>query len=461
MTMLWLVAIAFQAVPPVPPPLPDARPMEASTRIGPGPDAPPGSSMGLADLERIALEHNPTVAQAAERIGQSLGNADQAGRPPNPFFAWNSQSIGAGGTIGTQGGFLQQQVVTGGKLRISRRGYEVDVEAARWALAAQRQRVVNGVRLRFWQTLAAQGEVQLRRDLVSMAEEVVLLVREKVETGHASEADLLLAENDAEQHRIDLDQIRNRSLNTWREFAAFLGRPGMPPARLEGDLERDAIPFSWEPTLARLLVESPEVKVAELNVVRAGYRLRRQEVEPIPDLILRGGAAHDPDSHDTLGIVRVYVDLPLWDRNQGNIVTARHALVDVRRDLDRIRLSIEQRLARRYNQVQTSQSNVRRFRDRIIPNALRAFELYSGSFRDEDASYSRVQSSLGAYADATIKYLRQIEELRNAETAIVGMLLVEEGSVEGGTPRPPGGGIPNSPPGGGAPVGSLLPGGSG
>jgi cobalt-zinc-cadmium efflux system outer membrane protein len=209
-----------------------------------------------------------------------------------------------------------------------------------------------------------------------------------------------------------------------------------------------------------MLAESPEVKTAELNLLRARWRLRREEVDPVPDLILRGGAAHDPSNDDTLGIVRVYVDLPLWDRNQGNIYAAQHALVDVRKDLDRIRLSVEQRLARRYNQVQTSQANVARFRDQIIPRARRAFELYAESFREEDASYSRVDSGLSAYEGAAIKYFQQVEELRNAETAILGFLLVEEGSIEAGTPRPPGGGVPRAPSGGGAPVGGTPVGGS-
>jgi cobalt-zinc-cadmium efflux system outer membrane protein len=456
MALAWFVAIVIQAGPAGLPPLPDSPSMAVAS---PGPAAP-GPALGLADLERLALQNNPTIAQAAERIEQSRGNADQAGRYPNPFFAWDSQSIGAGGTIGTQGGFVQQQIVTGGKIRIDRQRAEVDIELARLALAEQRIRVINGVRLRFWQILAEQGLLALRQELVGMADDVVRLVREKVETGHASEADLLLAENHADQLRLDLDQLRDRYLNSWREFAAYLGGPGMPPIPLVGDLERDAVPFSWESTRSWMLAESPEVKTAELNLLRARWRLRREEVDPVPDLILRGGAAHDPSNDDTLGIVRVYVDLPLWDRNQGNIYAAQHALVDVRKDLDRIRLSVEQRLARRYNQVQTSQANVARFRDQIIPRARRAFELYAESFREEDASYSRVDSGLSAYEGAAIKYFQQVEELRNAETAILGFLLVEEGSIEAGTPRPPGGGVPRAPSGGGAPVGGTPVGGS-
>jgi cobalt-zinc-cadmium efflux system outer membrane protein len=451
-TILWLALVVGQVGPPIElPPWPESRPMEAWT--GPA-DPAEQPAMTVADLEQIALRSNPILAQAAERIGQAQGNVDQAGRYPNPIAVWNSQSLGADGTMGTQGGFIQQPIVTGGKLRINRSRYEVDVEIARWGLVEQQYRVVNGVRLRGWQILAQQRLLEARAGLVRMADEVVELTRAKVESGHASEADLLLAENDATAMRLDREQLSDRYRNSWRELAAYLGVPGMEPVWLEGDLERQAEPWSWEATLAYLQEGSPEIKIAELRVLRAQRSLRREEVEPIPDLILRGGAAHDLSNDDTLGIVRVYVDLPLWDRNQGNIVTARHALSEIRQGLNGVRLSVEQRLARRYNQHLTSIANVRRYQEEILPRALRAFEIYRDEFREEEASYSRVQSALGAYADGVQKLYLEYEELRNAETAMQGMLLVED-MVESTTPRPPSGGLPSAPSGGGAPVGST------
>ncbi|WP_169972597.1 TolC family protein [Tautonia rosea] len=450
MRILWLSLVVLQVGPPIElPPLPDARPMEVRT----GPAAPGERQvLRVAELEQIALQSNPTLAQAAERIGQARGNVDQAGRYPNPIAGWNSQSLGAGGTVGTQGGFIQQPIVTGGKLRINQSRYEVDLEIARWGLVEQQYRVRNGVRLRCWQILAQQRLLEARRGLIRMADEVVTWTRAKVESGHASKADLLLAENDATTMRLDREQLVDRYRNSWRELAAYLGVPGMEPVPLAGDLVRQSAPVSWEESLEYLLEGSPEIKIAELRVLRTQRDLRREEVEPIPDLILRGGADHNLSNDETTGIVRVYVDMPLWDRNQGNIARAHHALADARQNLTRVRLSIEQRLARRYNQYLTSDTNVKRYQEEILPRSLEAFEIYGEEFRNEKASYSRVQSALGAYAEGIQKLFLEYEELRNAETAIQGMLLVED-IVESTTPRPPSGGLPKAPSGGGVPVG--------
>ena len=58
----------------------------------------------------------------------------QAGAYPNPLMIWSAGSLGDQGTAGTQQGFFQQPIVTGGKLRVNRARYEVDVEIARLEL---------------------------------------------------------------------------------------------------------------------------------------------------------------------------------------------------------------------------------------------------------------------------------------------------------------------------------------
>jgi outer membrane protein TolC len=125
------------------------------------------------------------------------------------------------GTAGTQQGLSRQPIVTGGKPRASRSRHEVDVVIAHRDCHRQQLRVINGVRLRFLPIMARQQMLELRSASTRLSDEVVRAVREEVATGHASEPDILMAENDAAQPRLDVDQLRDRHLNSWREFAAF------------------------------------------------------------------------------------------------------------------------------------------------------------------------------------------------------------------------------------------------
>ena len=461
----WLVAAQAEAV--LPKPLVDQREPTTDAPLSSAENAsieapPPGQGrqFGLDELEKKALDRNPMYAQAVERFEQARGRALQAGAYPNPLVIWSAPYLGNKGTAGQQQGFFQQPIVTGGKLRLNRARYEVEVESSRWLVYQEQLRVRNGVRMRYVQVLAQQEILALQAQMARTARDVVRTTCEKVKTGHASEPDLLTAENEADMVRLESDQLGERYENSWREFAAYVGCPEITPTPLEGSLHGDLQDLSWEPTLDRLIRESPEMRVARLQVRRQELTLERERREPIPDLIVRGGAGHDPTTGQTTGYTQVYVEVPLWDRNTGNIHTARHGLTELQRDVERVRLNLQQRLSRDFNHYQTSLRNLRRYQDEILPRSRRAFELYLKNFAAEENGYSRVQTSRSAYMQASIKYVEELLELRRAEVTIEGLELVEE-SVEAGTLRPPasgrmqppGQGIGHSPAGGGVPVG--------
>ena len=79
------------------------------------------AALTLEQLEAMAMANNPTLAQANAQFQAEQGAAFQAGLPFNPVLGYTSEQIGVNGTAGeTQGGYVAQEIVTGGKLRLSR-----------------------------------------------------------------------------------------------------------------------------------------------------------------------------------------------------------------------------------------------------------------------------------------------------------------------------------------------------
>ena len=75
----------------------------------------------LKRLERLAQQHNPTLIQARTQIEGERAKALQAGLYPNPLIGYSGEQIAVNGTAGEfHGGFVQQEIVTAGKLRLSR-----------------------------------------------------------------------------------------------------------------------------------------------------------------------------------------------------------------------------------------------------------------------------------------------------------------------------------------------------
>ncbi|CAN5818373.1 hypothetical protein BH18ACI4_BH18ACI4_11870 [soil metagenome] len=94
---------------------------------------PAGPIMRLEDLEAMAIQRNPTLAQAEESIRAAEGRGRQAGMYPNPIvgyfleeFAFRSPSETA-----EHGAFIEQTIPLGGKLS---KAHRVFARPTRWFL---------------------------------------------------------------------------------------------------------------------------------------------------------------------------------------------------------------------------------------------------------------------------------------------------------------------------------------
>jgi outer membrane protein TolC len=105
------------------------------------------------------LGSNPTLAAAAARVRAARARQIQAGRFPNPVVGYHATEIGNQGTAGQQGGFISQRFITGGKLPLDQAVAGAQVDEALYGLRSQEQRVLNDVRVSYYNALVAQRRV--------------------------------------------------------------------------------------------------------------------------------------------------------------------------------------------------------------------------------------------------------------------------------------------------------------
>ena len=190
---------------------------------------------GFADLEQIALQRNPTLVQAATQIEASRAKSLQAGLYPNPTIGYQAELIGVKGPTGKstpgefQGGFIQQEIVTAGKLRLSRAKYQQEARAAEIQAMAQQLRVVNGLHIAFYEVLTAQRLIENHGELVKNAEDAVKTTEEMVNVGQANEPDFLQAQVEANRERVALVAAQQRYRRSWQDLVTQVGAPELPP----------------------------------------------------------------------------------------------------------------------------------------------------------------------------------------------------------------------------------------
>lgn len=355
----------------------------------------------LADLERMALEANPSIAAAQARVRAAEGRVDQAGRYPNPMITASGEEIS--NVRGGYGGFIEQRIVMAGKLARSRAVAREEQAGAAAMTDTERLRIRNSVRLLYYQALGEQRLIEVRTELSKLADRSAGISRELGNIGQADKPDELAAQVEAGRIALSLESAKHAQQRTWSELAALVNQPQLPIGPLEGDLE--AMPqVDVEAALARLFAESPELKMMKSDTARADAAVSRARVEKVPDLMVKAGVRNNTEQLDRQvygrpgaigaeGFFEVGVEIPIFDRNRGGIAAAKADAERARQDEARTRIALRMRLAEAYREYRNAVTMVTRYRDEMIPKARQAFDLYTASFERMSAAYPQVLMS--------------------------------------------------------------------
>lgn len=376
------------------------------------------TGLRLEDLERMALEANPTIGQAKALVDAAAGRAQQAGLWPNPTFGANGEHVSKVTGGGAVGGFVEQRFITAGKLGLDRKVALQDQAVQVEHQNAQKQRLLNSVRTLYYQALGDQLLIQVRTDLANLAMRAVSVSRELANVGQADKPDLLSAETESERIQLELVNAGNARERTWRQLAALLNNPSLKPTFLVGNLD-DFPKLDADQALEVIYKESPELRAAEVAVRQSEFSVRRAEVEKIPNLFIRGGLRNNreygevgplgPTQRRGLeGIFDVGVEIPIFNRNQGGVKAAKADAERARLEVQRTKLSLKARLAAEYKDYKDSSAAVERYRTRILPKARQAYDLYLANFRQMAGAYPQAliaQRNLFQFQDSYVAAL--------------------------------------------------------
>ena len=399
----------------------------------------------LEELQQMALQNNPTFGQSAANIQAAEGRKKQSGLYPNPTVGYQGEQI-RGGSFhgGEQGVFVQQDIVMGGKLGLNRKIFDQELRQAETEAEEQKVRVVTNVRMSYIQALAAQQTLELRQNLSKLADDAVETSHQLANVGQADAPDMLESEVEAQQAQLAVTMAEQNQQRVWKALAAVVGNPRLPLIKLEGKLE-DTLTVNADELVEKIVNESPAVRIAELGVKRAEAALARAKREPIPDLQLRGGMQQngellsDGGPVGLQGFADVGVRIPVFNRNQGNIATAKADTERAKREVERVKLVLRERAASVVQNYTFSQIAVERYKNQMIPRAQKAYEMYTKKYQEMAAAYPQVIISQRTLMQLEVSYITALENFATSSLSLRSYLLtdgLEAPSQPGGIDQP-------------------------
>jgi cobalt-zinc-cadmium efflux system outer membrane protein len=322
--------------------------------------------------------------------------------------------------------------VTGGKLRLSREVLGQEVKLAELESEEQKIRVQSAVKIAFLRVLAVQELLDARRDMAKIAQDAAETERRLMNTGQTDESEVLEAEVEAQRMRMSARMQENTLREEWRSLAAVIGQPEIPMATVAGDLEKDWPELNEEQVAEAISKESPAVRIAKEAEGRAQSVLMQARRIAIPDVQLRGGLEYN---HETLGsvpyakgwegIAEVAVEIPFFNRNQGNVAAARADIERAGQEKKRISLTLRERAASAVDQYANARLMATEYREEMLPRAKKAYGLMVDKYGQMLASYPRVLDVQRKLFELQIEYIAALESVWTNGIALQGYLLTD------------------------------------
>ena len=401
-------------------------------RLGDSQRVVAGPIYELQDLEKMAAEHNPTLAQAQREIEATRGRKLQAGLYPNPTVGYKGDEIRGGSYGGGEEGlFIQQPIILGGKLALDRKVRGAEEKEREVEADAQRQRVENDVRRVYYRVLAAQERLALKRGILAISQSTLRIVGQLGRVGQADETEVLEAEAEEQRMEIAVGIAEQMLRREWTMLVSVVGVPSLPAGGVAGRIDADLPPLDQQQLLASLLAESPEIRSAQANVERSEAALRRAKHEPIPDLIVQGGLQQNLESLSVpqnrkvgwQGFAEVGVQLHLWDRNQGAIAAEGAGVEAAREEVRRVELELRNRFAMYGEDYGSSRLIADKYRVEILPRLERAYKLMIEQYGLMTASFIRVLILERMLYENETAYVDALEHTWTSSIALRGFLL--------------------------------------
>jgi cobalt-zinc-cadmium efflux system outer membrane protein len=392
-----------------------------------------GHGLSLDELQQMALTNNPTLGQAQAGVRAAAGLTRQAGLWPNPTIGYVGDEI-RGGSFGggEQGVFVQQNVILGGKLGLDKKVRAEEGKQAEAEAQEQKLRVENGVRVAFYEALAAQRMVEMRKNLNALAQDAVETTRQLFNVGQADQPDVLQAQVEADEADVAVITSRQEQQRAWRVLAAVVGKPDLPLTTLVGNLE-DLPTIDSDQMLQTILNNSPAMKIAELGATRAGIIVTRSQREVVPDLSLRAGYMNNleqlgsvpPKAAGSQGFAEVGINLRLFNRNQGNIEASKADQERATLEVQRVSLVLRQLSAPILQSYTSARAVADRYKTRTLPTARQAYELYLEKYHEGAAAYPQVLIAQRTLFQLETNYIATLEKAWINAAALEGLLLTD------------------------------------
>ena len=371
--------------------------------------------LSLAKAIELALEGNPEVAAAKRQLEATEGQVLQGRSRPNPELAYSLED--ARSKTRTQSWQLNLPLELGGKRAARTKAAEKSREQAQAQLAELQATVRANVAAAYFDVLTAQERLVLARDSAALAKSSTDTVSKRVAAGKVSPVEESKARVAEAGVRVELAQAASEQRNALSRLFALLGRIDAPYTVLEGKAENlPSVPSLVD--LQPLIASSPGVVLARIEVDRRKALTDLEQSKRVPDVTVSVGMQRSNETQRNVLLFGVSVPLPVFDRNQGNLLEALKLEDKARDELQAATVRMHSEVAQARERLSTITAEVQSLQQEVLPGAKSAYDAATIGFENGKFNFLEVLDAQRTYFTAKSQYLKALGEAHRAAADI-------------------------------------------
>ncbi len=379
---------------------------------------------------QLALRHNHSLLAARTTIQQSKAEEITANLRPNPVLLGDALFVPFFQPSDMNSNFIDNStefdlgvsyLFERGKKRQHRLRAAKDQTAVTESQVADNERSLTfQVASQFIAAQLAESALDLAQQDLKSFQNTVTISQERYRTGDISEDDLLKIKLQLLQFQTDVSQAKLAKVQALNDLRQLLGYDSVPADYdVAGSLQYEPLQGNLEDFQAKALAMRPDLRAAQQGITAAQSQYELAKAQGKKDVTAQVNYTH-VSAANTASIFG-QIQIPIFDRNQGEIARARYAITQAQQQEQATANQVLTDVRDAYQSVQSNDQVIQLYQSGYLDEAKQDLEISEYAYRRGaaslldflDAERSYRATELG-YRQALASYLTALEQLREA-----------------------------------------------
>lgn len=372
-----------------------------------------------------AYQNNPDLQAEMDKAQAMRGYFIQSGLYPNPQLALTAENFGGSGAYSNYESAettaaITQPIPLGNRLYYQQKATYGDYLAALAQIQVYKATLYINVGIAYVDALYAGQWHHVTKRLTQLNQDIVTAIERRVAAGAGAELDLRLAQVRLGDARIQQQKARRDALIQRAALSRLLGTN----VQEDGPLVDKGLPdvtLSW-PQLSKKLAQNPKVQQLRIQLQAKRAAITAVKKSVWPDLNIQLGGRRFSDDGSNAAVASVFAQVPMFDRNQGKILSAEAQYTQAAHEYQAQRLEVRQNVYTVFLQAQQSHYEANLVTHSLLPLARKSLSLAQEGYSMGRYTYIELSLSLNTLIEEERHYQQAHAEFHKTLIQLTGLL---------------------------------------